>query len=184
MGAWPCDGQWDPHVMRHPKERHSLVVFLLVGICIWVLICVQEEEQGGGHSTLDGRILLWFYCWAKIAGWKYEAKKHWSAQLFLRCLRRLWYLFSLKKSNFLMIMLENRSKLNLYFFKEEIQGVIFPIAVEFSWKQQLFSIFLTGNIIPIHWENTNEVIFSRDSKIPWRNISNFLTPLSFILGLS
>lgn len=32
--------------MRHPKERHSLVVFLHVGICILVLICVQEEEQG------------------------------------------------------------------------------------------------------------------------------------------
>lgn len=179
--SWQSVGH--PRVMKYHKERYSCTIFPLVGICICVFIYVQEEQRAG-HGTLDGRILLRFYCWAKIAGWKYEAKKHRSAQLFLWCLRRLWYLFSFKKSNFPMIMLENRSKLNLYFSKRKSKEVFFSIAVEFSWKQQLFSIFLTGNIIPIHWENTNEVIFSRDSKIPWRNISNFLTPLWFILGLS
>lgn len=76
QASWRSAGH--PHVMRYPKERHSHVVFLLVGICICVLIRVQEE-QGGGLGTSDGRILLWFYCWAKIAGWKCGARKHRSA---------------------------------------------------------------------------------------------------------
>lgn len=128
---------------------------------VFVFICAQEV-QGGGHGILHGRI-LWFYCWAKIAGWKYKGKKHWTAQLFLCCLWWLWYIF-FTKSNFLTIMLENISKLNLHFSNRNPRVLgFFSIAIEFNWKQQLFSIFLTGNIIPIHWENTNEVIFSRHS---------------------
>lgn len=68
------------------------------------------------------------------------------------------------KSSFLSVLFENKGKLNLYFFKEDIQHSLslffffLPIAVEFNRKQLLFSIFLTGNIITIHWENTDEVL--------------------------
>lgn len=47
----------------------SLCMFEFVFVFIYV-----QEVQGGGHGILDGRI-LWFYRWAKIAGWKYKGKK-------------------------------------------------------------------------------------------------------------